>query len=122
MRKRNITLGGFFQPIRRLLPASFLVLMIMIPSSACSPGASPSADTAQAHIEAGDRHLAAGRYDGAQVTAWLVNWDDPALRQIVFRGSIGEISRAGGAFKADVRCHVACLEATAMATCASATG
>lgn len=50
-----------------------------------------------------DADIAAGRYDGAQVTAWLVNWDDTALRQVVFRGTIGEIARSGGAFRAELR-------------------
>ncbi len=45
----------------------------------------------------------AGRYDGAEVTAWQVNWRAPAERQIVFRGTIGEIRRGGGAFHAELR-------------------
>ncbi len=47
--------------------------------------------------------IAAGRYDAAAVTVWLVQWDDVSARQIRFRGSIGEIRRAGGAFQADLR-------------------
>lgn len=46
--------------------------------------------------------LNAGRYDGAEVVIWLVRWDDPAARQIQFRGTIGEISRAGGGFQAEL--------------------
>ena len=45
----------------------------------------------------------AGRYDGAEVMAWLVNWAEVAQRHVVFRGSIGEIERRGGAFKAELR-------------------
>ena len=45
----------------------------------------------------------AGRFDGAEVRAWLVNWADVAVRWLQFRGSIGEIRRAGGAFRADLR-------------------
>ena len=45
----------------------------------------------------------AGRYDGAEVVAWLVNWAEVAQRHVVFRGSIGEIERRGGAFKAELR-------------------
>lgn len=47
--------------------------------------------------------LIAGRFDGAEVRAWLVNWADPAQRIEQFRGNLGEISRVGGAFKAELR-------------------
>ena len=47
--------------------------------------------------------IEAGRYDGAEVRAWLVNWADPDMRVLQFRGSIGEIRRAGGAFRAELR-------------------
>ncbi|MEM1428781.1 MAG: DUF2163 domain-containing protein [Pseudomonadota bacterium] len=47
--------------------------------------------------------IAAGRYDGAQVTSWLVNWRDTGQRMVLFRGSIGEVTRSGGAFRADLR-------------------
>lgn len=47
--------------------------------------------------------LIAGRFDGAEVRAWLVNWADTAQRIEQFRGNLGEISRAGGAFKAELR-------------------
>ncbi len=45
----------------------------------------------------------AGRYDGAQVTAWLVNWREIEQRVVLFAGTIGEIRRAGGAFQAELR-------------------
>lgn len=47
--------------------------------------------------------ILAGRYDGAEVRAWLVNWAEPTQRVLQFRGSIGEIRRAGGAFTAELR-------------------
>jgi uncharacterized phage protein (TIGR02218 family) len=47
--------------------------------------------------------ILAGRYDGAEVRAWLVNWADVADRALMFRGSLGEITRAGGAFRAELR-------------------
>lgn len=45
----------------------------------------------------------AGRFDSAELTAWLVNWADVAQRQVEFRGTLGEIRRAGGAFRAELR-------------------
>ena len=45
----------------------------------------------------------AGRYDGAEVSTWAVQWDDPAARQLRFVGTIGEITRAAGGFQADLR-------------------
>src|SRR5690606_20469724 len=47
--------------------------------------------------------IRAGRFDGAGVTAWLVNWADPAQRVLQFRGTLGEVTRAGGAFRAELR-------------------
>lgn len=47
--------------------------------------------------------LAAGRYDGAAVEAWLVNWADPNMRSLRFRGTIGEVQAGGGAFRAELR-------------------
>ncbi len=47
--------------------------------------------------------LLAGRYDGASIEAWLVNWADPDVRTLRFRGSIGEIESGGGGFRAELR-------------------
>lgn len=44
-----------------------------------------------------------GRFDGAEVIAWLVNWADVDARWLQFRGSIGELRRANGAFRAELR-------------------
>ena len=47
--------------------------------------------------------IEAGRYDGAQVRAWIVNWQDVTQRLAIFAGTIGDIRRAGGAFEAELR-------------------
>jgi len=47
--------------------------------------------------------ILAGRYDGAEVQSWLVNWADVRQRMLLFRGTLGEITRAGGAFHAELR-------------------
>lgn len=47
--------------------------------------------------------IEAGRFDGAEVTAWQVNWAEPNVRWLHFRGTIGEIRWAGGAFHAELR-------------------
>ena len=47
--------------------------------------------------------IEAGRFDGAEVRAWLVNWADVSVRWLQFRGTLGEIRRGGGAFHADLR-------------------
>ena len=47
--------------------------------------------------------IEAGRFDGADVQAWLVNWQDVSVRWLQFRGSIGELRRSAGAFHAELR-------------------
>ncbi len=46
--------------------------------------------------------IRAGRYDGAQIEAWLVNWANPDERMMQFRGSLGELVRAEGGFQAEL--------------------
>ncbi len=50
-----------------------------------------------------EEDIEAGRYDGAEVRAWLVNWQDVRQRHLQFRGTIGELRRSGGAFEAELR-------------------
>lgn len=47
--------------------------------------------------------ILAGRYDGAEVRGWLVNWADVSVRALQFCGSLGEITRSAGAFTAELR-------------------
>jgi len=44
-----------------------------------------------------------GRYDGASLTIWEVNWQDVSQHRVLFRGSLGEITRVGEAFRAELR-------------------
>ncbi|MBC7132688.1 MAG: DUF2163 domain-containing protein [Roseovarius sp.] len=50
-----------------------------------------------------EAEIEAGRYDGARLRAWVVNWQDVAERLEIFAGSLGDIRRAGGAFEAELR-------------------
>ncbi|WP_045389185.1 DUF2163 domain-containing protein [Falsirhodobacter sp. alg1] len=47
--------------------------------------------------------IIAGRFDGAGVRCWQVNWATPSERVLRFSGTIGSISRSGGAFQAELR-------------------
>lgn len=51
-------------------------------------------------IEAAD--IANGLYDGAQVRVMRVNWQSPDQAVTVFTGEIGEITRAGSGFEAEL--------------------
>ena len=47
--------------------------------------------------------LMAGRWDGAQLQLWQVDWRDVTVRRLIFRGSLGEVTRISGAFRAELR-------------------
>lgn len=49
-----------------------------------------------------DTDISMGRYDGATVTLYLVNWRDVAQRIVLSRGQIGEIRRGDTAFEAEI--------------------
>ncbi len=50
-----------------------------------------------------EEDLAAGRFDGARVELFLVNWAAPDENQLLNMREIGEVVRAGGQFRAELR-------------------
>jgi uncharacterized phage protein (TIGR02218 family) len=49
-----------------------------------------------------EKDIRAGRFDGAKVEAWLVNWKDTSQRYLRFRGTVGELAREAGGFRAEL--------------------
>ena len=61
-------------------------------------------------ISAGD--LAAGRWDGASVRVFMLDWEEPEGEILpVARGELGEVSIKAGAFEAELRGPAALLDA-----------
>lgn len=58
---------------------------------------------ALSHGGISEADIEAGRFDGAEVRAWRVNWAAPEQRALMFRGHIGELTRIDGAFRAEIR-------------------
>ncbi|WP_082005730.1 DUF2163 domain-containing protein [Halocynthiibacter namhaensis] len=50
-----------------------------------------------------EEDIIAGRFDRAQVQAWLVNWANPTQRVVQFCGEIGTLTRGDGSFDAELR-------------------
>lgn len=50
-----------------------------------------------------EEDLRAGRFDGAEIRCWQVNWQRIEERVELFRGSFGEVQWAGGAFRVELR-------------------
>lgn len=71
-------------------------------------GLEVSGALAAAGLDAGE--LAGGKYDFAQLSLWLVNWADVAERVLLRQGTLGEVTRADGAFRAEVRGPAQALE------------
>ncbi len=56
------------------------------------------------HAEAiSEDDILLGRYDGAQVETWRVNWAEPSQRVLLRTDTIGEIVREDGVFRAELR-------------------
>ncbi len=47
--------------------------------------------------------LLAARWDSAAVRLWEVDWTETDNRSLIFRGNLGEVSRNGAAFRAELR-------------------
>ena len=50
-----------------------------------------------------EEDILAGRYDGARVESWRVNWRNPEERALIRVDTIGEIVREDGVFRAELR-------------------
>jgi len=77
-------------------------------ASALQQSTGLSVDNAEAtgvlsHDSLSEGDIEAGRFDGAEVRIWYVNWADVSARQLLFRGYIGEIRRSGQRFEAELR-------------------
>lgn len=55
------------------------------------------------HETIGDRALAEGRFDGARVETFAVNWVQPSQHVLLHVHEIGEVSFAGEAFRTELR-------------------
>lgn len=64
-----------------------------------------NASAAGALSDAGvtETDIAAGRFDGAEVTVWDADWYNLSDRRVTFRGTFGEVTRGGGAFQVELR-------------------
>lgn len=64
-----------------------------------------NAEASGALSDAGIREedIRAGRFDGAEVRLWLVDWSGVERRDLRFRGTLGEVVQEGGAFRAELR-------------------
>ena len=56
--------------------------------------------------------LTSGRFDGALVELWRVNWADPEARALLKRGTMGEVKREGARFTAEWRGPAQALDLT----------
>ncbi|MBL0371079.1 DUF2163 domain-containing protein [Rhizobium sp. KVB221] len=67
--------------------------------------AAPSADVVGALSSDAitDKDIAAGKYDGARVELFLVNWDQPSQHTMLKVQEIGEITRSESHFRAELR-------------------
>ncbi|MBH0237602.1 DUF2163 domain-containing protein [Methylobrevis albus] len=76
-------------------------------SAAAASGDFAAGDEDLAGVVAGEslseEDLAAGRWDGARVEVYLTDWTDPASALLLRAGTIGEVVRSDGAFRAELR-------------------
>ena len=77
-------------------------------ASMIQTGTGLSVDNAQAvgalsDASVTERDISAGRFDAAEVLHWIVDWERPDLRVLMFKGTFGEIKRGDGAFEVELR-------------------
>jgi len=89
--------GTVFEP-----GTGFAATEASVASGLAAPGAEVRGGFSSEAITEAD--LAAGRYDGARVELFLVNWQAPQDQHVLVTvQEIGEVSRAGPGFSAELR-------------------
>lgn len=77
-------------------------------ASALQSSTGMSVDNAQAagalsSAAVSEPDIRGGKFDRARIDHWLVDWQRPTLRVLLFRGYFGEVRRADGAFEVELR-------------------
>jgi uncharacterized phage protein (TIGR02218 family) len=77
-------------------------------ASMIQSGTGLSVDNAQAvgalsDASVTEQDISAGRLDSAEILHWLVDWERPDLRVLMFKGTFGEIKRSDGSFEVELR-------------------
>lgn len=62
-------------------------------------------------VRVSDTDIEHGRYDGARVEVWLVNWSEPAQRMMLRRWTVGKITRSGRQFIMELKGAAAAFDA-----------
>lgn len=57
----------------------------------------------QAEDSINDDDVRAGRYDGATIRIYLVNWANPTMRIVLRKGSLGQVTSGDLSFRAELR-------------------
>lgn len=86
----------------RFLPDSGLTARVVAQASGLSVDNSEAEGVLSSDAITG-ADLMAGRWDGAGLRMWEVDWRDVSNRRLVFRGSLGEVSHSAGRFRAELR-------------------
>lgn len=102
---RDLVIGGFTFEAASGLDASAMEAE----SGFASSGGDVSGALTSARILPED--IEAGRYDGAELRSWLVDWSAPALDFEIEVATLGEIRRADGKFIAETRNALHALDA-----------
>lgn len=76
-------------------------------------GGSASAAGVLDHESVDEAELAAGRWDGAQVELWRVDWSAPELRVRLWTGTVSRLVRQGEGFTAEIEGPLAALRRVA---------
>lgn len=94
---RDLSFGGVvFRASSGMTASALLQTTGLAIDNAEAVGALSDASVTEADI-------LAGRFDGAAVQVWLVNWADVAARVMQFNGTFGQITRGAGGFHAELR-------------------
>jgi hypothetical protein len=93
------------------------------PGTGFTPGAAelelgprPDALAVQGVLDAAgltEADIAAGLYDGAEVSAWRVDWTQASLNLLLWRGLISRLIREGAAYTAEIEGPLRALQITA---------
>lgn len=94
---RDLTLDGLVCAARSALDPGEMESALGLGVAGGEVAGALSADTLA------EADLADGRYDGASVETWLVDWSDVSIRALLDVATIGEVKRIDHAFTAELR-------------------